>query len=96
MEGASRKCFRKKVEKQIIKKLAEVLQVHMQRKWFQQDVDYNTTSWEKNFSKHGFDGPGVSFPLFKVVYVFLEYFFSEHLLNDVSKYLYYMSIKQNN
>ena len=46
-----------------------------------------------NFSKYGFGGLSQYFPQFKMVYIFLEYFFSELLSNDASEYLQYLSKK---
>ena len=36
------------------------------------------------------------FPQYKMVYIFLKYFFSEHFSNDNAQCLQYLSKKQNN
>ena len=44
-----------------------------------------------NLSKYGFDGLSQSFPQFKMVYIFLEYFVSEHFSSDASEHLQHLS-----
>ena len=47
-----------------------------------------------NFSKYGFDGLSQCFPQFKMVSIFLGYFFPEHLSIDASEYLQYLNKKK--
>ena len=63
-------------------KKVEKLQLHMQKKSYK--------FCKINYSKYGFDGLSQCFCQF-CQFIFLEYFFPEHLLNDASKYLQYLS-----
>ena len=59
----------------VLEKKVETLQCTYKGNRFSKDVNYNTTFCKMNFIKYGFDGISQSFLSFKMVYIFLEYFF---------------------
>ena len=59
---------------------------------FNKDMNYNIDFCKMNFSKYGLDGLSQCFPQFKMVYVFLKYFF-QNISQIIIPNIYTISVK---